>query len=156
MGNCCFLFRSAEYQNEIDMLEIATKDNVDFEQYYFKKAKIVKVYDGDTFTIVAKHNNQLTKFNTRLYGIDCPELKSTDKKLKELALDAKKFTNIAIMNKIVDIEVLNNTKVNGRLITEKFGRLLVNIKYDGKDLANELLKNNLAKKYFGGTKEYGK
>ncbi len=119
------------------------------EIYTFKKARVISVYDGDTFTIIAKHLGKYFKFVVRLYGIDCYELKDPSGK----GLKAKEFVNNMILNKIVDIEVLNNTYYDGKLINEKYGRLLSIIKIDNKNLADELIKNNFGYKYFGKTKK---
>lgn len=50
------------------------------EIYY---GKVIKVYDGDTITIVTQLYNgdvtpktELSKFNVRILGIDTPELKN--------------------------------------------------------------------------------
>ena len=57
-----------------------TEENKDVPKYVpqIKKGRVIKVYDGDTITIVGyiKNNRELFKFSVRLNGLDCPEIKS--------------------------------------------------------------------------------
>ncbi len=142
----------------IDMLKSATYDNTPIMTYDFTKAKVIKVYDGDTFWIAAVIENKIYRFSVRLFGCDCSEIKGGTEESKLHAQKAKEFVKNAILNKIIDIEVLNGKKYDGKLITEKYGRLIAKIKYydnqnNKLDLTEELLKNNLAYAYFGGTKQ---
>ena len=44
-----------------------------------KKCTVISVYDGDTITIASKlpyKNSPLYRWSLRIYGIDCPEIKS--------------------------------------------------------------------------------
>jgi len=117
--------------------------------YDFNKAKVLKVYDGDTFTIGAYHLGKPIKFSVRLYGVDCPELKGPT---AEEGKKAKKFVEDLILDKIIKIEVLNNKVLDGKKIREKYGRLLSKVYINGKDLSEELIAMGMAKRYFGGTK----
>jgi endonuclease YncB( thermonuclease family) len=136
------------------MINDATFDNSLLLTYEFKKAKIVKVYDGDTVWIAVKfYNGKIYKFLARIYGIDCPELRSNNLMEKEEAKKAKEFTTNFCLNKIVNISIFNNKKnEKNKFIKEKYGRLLISIEYNGLNLANELIKNGLAKEYYGGKK----
>jgi endonuclease YncB( thermonuclease family) len=138
--------------DEIALLSACNLKNTPEQVYNFTKAKVIKVYDGDTITIAAIYNKIATKFSVRIYGVDCDEMKGGTEITKYNARMAKKFVSDLILNKIIDIEVLNGKIINGRKVNEKFGRLLANVKIDGKDLADELIRNNLARPYFGGTK----
>jgi len=121
--------------------------------YTFKRAKVVKVYDGDTFWIAAWFDSDIYRFKVRLYGINCPELNSHNHMEKERAKQAKQFVIDKILNRVVQIHVLNHTTINNKKIEEKYGRLLAHIKYkeNGQeyDLCQELLKNNLGLPYYG-------
>ena len=122
--------------------------------YNFTEAKVLKVYDGDTITIGAFYDNGFKKFNVRLYGIDCDELKGGDEITKANALRAKRYTEKHVFNKIVKIDVLNNKIIDGKKHREKFGRLLARITTpEGYDLSNELFLAGLARKYYGGKKD---
>lgn len=134
------------------ILEAAEYKDTQEVQYSFTKAKVLRVYDGDTFWIAAQYENGVYRFNCRLYGIDCCEMKSLDSTQKSLAVSAKDYVSKRILGKIVDIEVLNNKLYQGKMIKEKYGRLLVKVNVGGKDLAQEMIDLGLGKSYFGGTK----
>ena len=139
---------------KLKQLEEVTLDTADELVYRFTKAKVLKVYDGDTITIAAHCNGQIVKFSVRIYGIDCDEMKGGTEQTKHNARLAKQLVESKILNKIVDIEVLNGKSLDGKhVIREKFGRLLANIKIDGQDVANMLLEAGLARKYDGGRKD---
>ncbi len=52
----------------------------DFDQYNLNGrwfvAKILRIHDGDTYTIGWKEHDRFVKTNIRLTGIDTPELRS--------------------------------------------------------------------------------
>jgi len=107
---------------------------------------IDRVVDGDTF-IVNNPNPPLDMLQKshRLAGIDTPEsFKQVAKCQKEieLGLKAKEFTKNFTKGE-VDIVYLE---------LDKYGRYLVNVSKNGKDLAEELVRNGLAVFYDGGTK----
>ncbi len=147
MGGCC---TSAYKTYKLNNAEFTTTPE---PLYTFKQAKVVKVYDGDTFWIAAWFDSDIYRFKVRLYGVNCPELNSRDLQEKEIAQQAKQFVIDKILNQIVHIDVLNHTIVNNKKIEEKYGRLLAHIKYkeNGKefDLCQELIKNNLGVPYYG-------
>lgn len=147
MGNC--------YCKNKELIELQkiTFEEVKEQQYNFTKAKIIKVYDGDTFWIATWYNKEIIRFNVRLYGVDTPEMKGGDNESKEQARVAKEYVENFILNKIVDIEVMNNKKYNNKIIKEKYGRLLAIIKINGIDLADDLIKKGYGKPYFGKKKE---
>ena len=109
--------------------------------------KVVKVYDGDTFTLASKLPNTdgpVYRFSVRLNGIDAPEIKGKTTAEKELAKKSRHALSTLIMNKIV---TLKNISI------EKYGRILADV-YVGNMLLNEyMLDNNYAVKYDGGTKK---
>ena len=149
MGDACSsTTNKAEYTRE-DLEAITLKTAGDIT-YDFTEAKVVKVYDGDTITIAAWFNGGFKKFNVRLYGVDCAELRGPD---KERALDTREFVSDMVLNKIIRIEVLNNKKFNGKKMTEKYGRLLANVWIDGQNLSELLYDNGHAVRYYGGKKE---
>lgn len=154
MGNCLNLVNDISNINTINSIKNATYVNSPVVTYNFKKAKIVKVYDGDTVWIAVKfYNGKVYRFLARIYGIDCPELKSHNIEEKNKAKEAKEFTEKFCLNKIVDINVFNNKYDNkNKIIKEKYGRLLISIEYNGYNLANELINQGLAKEYYGGKK----
>lgn len=110
------------------------------------EGKVIKVYDGDTITIAAKlpySNSPIYKFSVRLLGIDCPEIKGSTEKEKELAKQARDALSERISGKMV---CLRNVS------TEKYGRLLADVYIDGECLNTWMLVRKYAVKYDGGTK----
>lgn len=149
----CQAKQNSEEDIKMKQLSEITLNTVDEVVYRFTKAKVLKVYDGDSVTIAAHYGGQIVKFNVRIFGVDCDEMKGGTEQTKRNAKLAKKFVESKILNKIVDIDVLNNKMVDGKRLREKFGRLLAIIKVDGNDLANMLLEAGLARKYDGGHKD---
>jgi endonuclease YncB( thermonuclease family) len=112
---------------------------------------VIKVYDGDTFTIAARifDQPQLYKFTVRLNGIDAPELKTDNVNEKQAAIKAREALVSLILNKEV---VLKNVK------HEKYGRLLadVYVKSSMTNVSSWLLRKKLVVPYDGGTKSIPK
>ena len=116
--------------------------------------RVVDIYDGDTIKVVLPFDQRsFYKFNARLYGIDTPELKSDDEKIKKLGLKAKERlaqligwekegTTVAV----VWVECLE---------WDKYGRLLINIRENpgGESFGDTLIKEKLAYAYDGGKKK---
>ena len=112
-------------------------------------AKVAKVYDPDTITIVFEYFGQMLKLSMRLNGIDAPELKSKIKDESDACKKGIKLMNDLLLDKIVFVELDKY---------DKYGRILgiVNtiepIK-DGLVCVNEyLLKYNYVRVY-GGEKK---
>ena len=108
--------------------------------------KVIKVYDGDTFTLISKlpySDSPIYRFSIRLNGIDSPEIKGKSDNEKLLARLARDALSNLIMGKIV---TLRNVSL------EKYGRVLADV-YIGDLCVNEwMIQNNYAVKYDGGTK----
>ncbi|MBA42971.1 MAG: hypothetical protein CMF62_03050 [Magnetococcales bacterium] len=108
-----------------------------------KKAKVVKVYDGDTIHVIFKHNSSYYKFKIRLYGINTPELKppKNDKNRDKIIKNGKKardrLTEL-ILNKEIILECLD---------FDKYGRILGIIKLNNININQLMLDENLAIKY---------
>jgi len=108
--------------------------------------QVIKVYDGDTITIASKlpyPESPLYRFQVRLNGIDCPELKSKSEDEKTIALLAKKEMEDLTFQKIVYLKNSQN---------EKFGRILADVYIDNIHLNTHMLSKRLAVAYDGGTK----
>ena len=80
--------------------------------------KVIKVYDGDTFTIGTALYNQYFRFSVRMAGIDCAELKGSGENEKQIAIQSRDRLSEKIMNKTIKLE---NVKM------DKYGRLLADI-----------------------------
>jgi|TARA_B110000967_G_scaffold201641_1_gene239233 micrococcal nuclease len=107
--------------------------------------KVIKVYDGDSITIVAKpyENYPAYRFSVRLNGIDTPELRTHDENEKKHGYIARDALSAKILNKIV---VLKNVG------SEKYGRLLADIYFDDENICEWMVIQGYAVRYDGGTK----
>jgi len=106
---------------------------------YTYKAKIVDVYDGDTFTFYVDLGFDVwVKSRLRLYGVDTPEMRGPEKKEGTVVRD---YVRQKILNKMVEITVLKKGK---------FGRYVAKVVYEeeGKtiDLSEDLYARGMAKK----------
>lgn len=100
--------------------------------------KVIKVADGDTFTILTKENEQI---RVRFYGIDAPERK------QDYGTKSRNFVNELVYGKMVKIEDKG---------IDRYKRLLGVIWIDGINLNEALLENGLAWHYkqFDKSKRY--
>lgn len=144
----CASSQLSKNKAKFEQLRYVTYDEVDDETYDFTEAKVLKVYDGDTFWIAAWHRDRITRFKVRLYGINCDEVRGKSRTTEEIkrADEAKKYVSDKLLNQIIRIEVLNGRVINGRRITEKYGRLLAKVYIEDVDIAHELVKIGLADK----------
>lgn len=110
-------------------------------------AKVTRVYDGDTITIIFPFKNEFIKYSCRIYGIDTPEIRTRDDEEKKRGYAARDFLKSFIENEIVKIDLLK---------FDKYGRLLaivyVDINGTYTNINNLMIQHNHAKPYFGGTK----
>jgi endonuclease YncB( thermonuclease family) len=109
--------------------------------------KVVKVYDGDTFTIASKLpylDSPIYRFSVRLNGIDAPEIKGKTNAEKELAKKSRDALTNLIMNKIVRLENIS---------IEKYGRILADVYVDTICVNDFMIDNKYAIRYNGGKKE---
>lgn len=107
-------------------------------------AKVIKVYDGDTCTCVFDtFGLGLYRHNVRLNGIDTAEIKSANPDVKALAIRTRDFVAELILNKMVQL------RCEG---TDKYGRILGLVYYDGVSISDLLLEKKLAMPYGGGKK----
>ena len=146
-------------ENDIKQLKSDLKDLATVpekvEPFTFKNhvvsAKCIKVYDGDTITIATKlpliNDDSVYRFNIRLNGIDCPEMRSKNREEKNAAIFIQQMLENLLLHKNVTLE---------NLASEKYNRLLADVilHKDGVDIniSQWLLNNNYAVKYDGGTK----
>lgn len=132
--------------NDLGLENITYKDTIPFVPP-ITRGKVVKVYDGDTLTVASRLpylSSPLFRFQVRLAGIDCPEMKTKNESEKQVALLAKEFISSRVLNKMVELQNVE---------TEKYGRLLARVYCDGRCLNDELCEQNLAVGYQGGTKQ---
>lgn len=112
--------------------------------------KFLRVVDGDTVEFEAKWlvPELGDKIKIRVYGVDTPEKapRALCEKEASKALLATQFTkDFMSKGKAVTVQVKSWDKYGGRLIG--------NVVVDGKSLRDELIKNNLAREYYGDAKQ---
>jgi micrococcal nuclease len=113
----------------------------------FRCVKFVKNYDGDTITFDIPNVHSLLGKNisVRVAHLDTPEIRGKLPCEKESARTAQRLIeNLLKRAKRIDLENV------GR---DKYFRILADVIVDGKSIKDLLMKNNLAYKYEGGTKE---
>ncbi len=107
----------------------------------------IKVYDGDTITIVSRlpyDTSPFYKFSVRLHGIDTPEIKGSSAMEKLKAVEAKNALSELVLHKTVNLK---------NVATEKYGRVLADIyTEDGLHVNQWLIDKGYAVVYNGGTK----
>ncbi len=117
-------------------------------------ARACNIYDGDTFSIIFLHNNEVIKYRCRCIGYDSPEMKpslSNPNREKEKAL--------AILAKNRLIELLSKHE-SGLVFIEcfefdKYGRILVKVynMIDEKSINEIMVEEGHGKNYDGGKKD---
>ena len=125
---------------------IKLKDTIKFIPN-IRKCTVISVYDGDTVTIASKlpyKNSPLYRWSLRIYGIDCPEMKTRNENEKEIAKIAQQTLENKILNKTI---ILENLKY------DKYGRLLAKVYYNGESISDMMINKRLAVEYFGKKKE---
>lgn len=112
--------------------------------------KVCKVYDGDTFTILATPLNadhQIYKFTVRLRDIDTPEIgdvrNATPADL-ERALKARQFLSDLILHKVVKLKNVD---------LDKYGRVLAHAFVKEDNVSVLLIQAGLGYEYHGGKKK---
>lgn len=115
---------------------------------YSTWAKVVKIYDGDTMTVVFFFADKPYRFRIRLADIDTAEKKSKNP-------DERKYSQLAIKKCQEYIDQTNGIIYIKCHRFDKYGRILATIQsnpFDKTNLNEILLECNLAYKYDGGTK----
>ncbi len=125
----------------------SSSENCQHKKDEFQCVEYVKNYDADTITFNIKNVHPLIGENisVRVFGIDAPEIKGNHPCEKEASRNAKKLVE-NLMKNARRIDLKNVEK-------DKYFRILANVYFDGKNLKEILIKNNLAYEYDGGTKK---
>ena len=113
----------------------------------FNCVKYVKNYDADTITFDIPNVHPLIgkKISVRVRHVDTPEIRGKLPCEKDSARNAKRLVeNLLRRAKRIDLKNVDK---------DKYFRILADVSIDGADLKDYLLKNNLAYRYEGGTKE---
>lgn len=109
-------------------------------------SEVTSIYDGDTFKCNIEGYPSIVgdRIGIRVYGVDCPEMTDKRPTVKERARQAKQYT-VKRLREGKKIELVNMQR-------DKYFRILAVVMVDGNDLGQELIKEGLAKPYFGGKK----
>lgn len=107
----------------------------------------VKVIDGDTIKcdIDCGLNIVLKNQTVRIFGVDCPESRTTDLTEKKYGLLAKSH--------IKEFIRLYNPVLIVQSTADKYGRLLGDLKSGELTASQSLIDNHLAVAYFGKSKD---
>lgn len=112
-------------------------------------AAIIRVIDGDTVVVTAPYLPDPLKkeLAIRVFGVDTPEkgFRAECKREAELGAMATDFTKKMVAKSIKQQVLLMEWDKYG-------GRVLGDIILDGKSLRDMLIKNNLAREYYGDAK----
>ena len=110
-------------------------------------AKVIKVYDGDTFTVEAYPWPGLeAKASVRVDGVDTPEIRGKCDAEKQKAIEAREFVKGLILGEVVQLENVKHGKYAGRVVAEV-------ILDGGENLAEKIISQGLGREYHGGTRE---
>ena len=120
-------------------------DPTDFS---YRVNKVIKVVDGDTIDVMLDLGFDIMyKSRVRLFGIDTPESRTSDKVEKKYGLMSKKFLSDALKNATkISIKTYKGEE------TGKFGRILGDVFVDGKSVNLKLCKAHHAVQYYGQNK----
>ena len=130
-------------EKEVDWSTVNYEDTTPFV-LPLRSGKVVKVYDGDTFTVAFVFNGVLHRTQVRMLGIDTPEIKGVTEVEKTRARAARTALQELILNKVVE---LTNTKME-----PKWGRLLADVWVGGVHVNDYMLREGYAVPYDGGKK----
>lgn len=116
-------------------------------------AKIVSVYDGDTFTAVFPYRGQLIKYRVRGYGYDTPEMKPPRNQENR---EAEKAAAVTARQHFLDLCGKSPDGLVQLHLKEfdKYGRLLAVLynKVDSTSINDMMIASGHAVAYDGGTK----
>ncbi len=123
------------------------ESNCQHDANNFRCVKYIKNYDADTatFDIPDVHPIIGKKISVRVRHIDTPEIKGKLPCEKDKARTAQRLVENQLKN-AKRIDLLNCDK-------DKYFRLLCDVQFDGKNLSEILIKNQLAYSYEGETKQ---
>ena len=115
---------------------------------YEYQAKIVDVYDGDTFTFEIDLGFSITvKEKLRLFGINTPEVRGKEKVMGNFVRD---YVRKLILGKTVGIKVYKKGKF-GRYIADVFP-FEYGSPHDMESLTEHLIKKKYGVEYMSGSK----
>lgn len=129
----------------IMQLELCTYENTPRFSFVGQviRAKCVKVYDGDSCTVVFDTSGKNCRHSIRLDGYDCPELRSKSPMEKKCAVLARDFLASVILDTIVQLKCKD---------FDKYGRILADIEIEGICVNQLMIDRGFGRIYHGGHK----
>ena len=109
-------------------------------------SEVTSIYDADTFRVNIKHWPDVIgkHVSIRVLGVDAPEIRGKCASEKTAVRKAKQFTvHFLRAGQVVELRKIKRGK---------YFRLLAEVYVDGKNLADVLIKANVARPYAGGTR----
>jgi endonuclease YncB( thermonuclease family) len=137
-----------ENNKKLENCNYFNTDRFNFNNKIFE-AKVVKVYDGDTITVVFMIFGDYYKFSIRMDGYDSPEMRSKNPDLvkkeleKKWAHKSRDFLAGMIMNRVVLLKCKN---------FDKYGRILGTVELNGININGIMLACGYCRPYGGGHK----
>jgi len=111
------------------------------------KGRVMKIYDGDTITIECKPKNSVGsfyKYNVRLNGVDCPELRGSSDEEKQVAKIARDKVGLLLFKNMVTLENVKLDKYANRIVAD--------VIYNDINVSEWLIEKKLGVPYDGGKK----
>ncbi len=112
----------------------------------FQCVKYIKNYDGDTITFNIPNTHPLLgkKIAIRVNGINAAEIRTKNECEKRKARVARKLVG-NLIKRAKRIDLINIKR-------GKYFRVIADVIFDGRNLAEVMMKNKLAYPYYGGRK----
>jgi micrococcal nuclease len=92
-------------------------------------ARVVRVIDGDTVTVLREHDGKKTEVKVRLYGIDAPE------KRQAFGTKSKQALSALVFRKVVEVDSVD---------TDHWGRTVARLLADDRDVNVEMVSTGFA------------
>jgi endonuclease YncB( thermonuclease family) len=131
-------------QNPCELkLEDCTYDNTEKFTFAGKtvRAKCVKVYDGDTITVVFETMGVFYRFSIRMNGYDSPEIRSKNPEEKKYGKWSRDYLSAFVLNKIITLECKDY---------DKYGRVLADVYVGDFNINEDMVTNGYSRIYDGG------
>jgi micrococcal nuclease len=114
-----------------------------------KYGTVSSVYDVDTFTIMFYLpldglQTKIFKKSCRISGIDGPEMRTSKKTEKQIAIKGQEYLSDMILGKVVELR---------NVAEDKYGRILADVYIHDNNVSEILLRKRLVVKYDGGKKK---
>lgn len=143
-------------QEEVNIL-MSSGCNIPYFSFNGKKflGKIVDVYDGDTCRVNVLLGKDIYQFSLRMYGYDCPEIKTRDLEEKKYASASKEILKTLILEKLVlvDCSEISEQDKYGRILARIYSKLEVPTNNNDICINDFMIENHLGYPYTGKTKQ---